>query len=968
MSAQEHPIYRFADCELDVRDRCLRVRGRSVVLAPKVFDMLALLVEHAGQVVGHDLLMATLWPRGDVPAANLDRHAARIRQALGGDAADGCCIESVPDAGFRLLAPVQRVDAAAAAGLPPAADATHARVPAHAEARRRPAGAGAGRRRNVAAAAAAPDARPARPHLPSIRLADQLRLLAIAVVLLLLLGGEYWWSHARAPAHPAFIADPGALAVVELNNLSGDAHDAWLGSALARMLATELDTGNLHALSAQRVRAARIGLPMPGKSGYPPADLATLQQRLGAHYVLSGGYIVSGTAAAPQLRVDVTLQDGGADAPVATTSRAAPLGDLPTLLASLGADLRKQLGQAPAAATTLAQIAAAQPPNAAVARHVGLALDALDQHAAAHARDELLQATALAPTYAPAYFDLSRAWATLGEHAKAVAAATQAAHASNPLSRVRQLQIDAQQAALDGDAARVIALRSDLVQMRPDDPDLRLQWIDTLIVAARHDAASRALAQAHALPAFAGDPRLELAQARLAARRGDHAAMLLHARQALAQARVRGAPDLVAEAALQSGIALQDDPTAEPLLRDAISGFDRTGNPQGEARAWQHLARLQGWRGQSAAARASDQKALALYQGIDDRDGEMTIAADLSQAAWQAGDRDGAAAALRSMLATARAAGDTRRQGWALTALATVTADDSASDAADQLYRQAIELDAQAGAHAQLAFAQASYADFLRMRGQLGQARAACSAAQAAEARVAPDERSLGADFQCAHITLEQGKVDVADAELRTIVTRALAAKDGFAAANARALLGRIAMGRGQWIDARAALQQALDGWTSLREIPGQATTAALLAVCARALHDTTARDQLAAQARQLRSHVTARAEVFELDVALAELQGLDGPSGPSLATLQKLAADATQRQWPGLAFEARLAALRVLEHGADHAVATARAHLVADAQHAGFGWVAQRAALAAPTAHVPARTHDTAGDAHPLD
>ncbi|HET7930560.1 MAG TPA: winged helix-turn-helix domain-containing protein [Rhodanobacteraceae bacterium] len=950
---QEPAIYRFAECELDVRERRLQVRGQAVTLTPKVFDALVLLVEHAGHAVSNGELTAALWPNGDVDESNLAMHIQRIRDALGGDEGESRLIETLPTPGYRFIAPVQKLTQATP--LPESTSVAPAIAPgatptndAGTNARRRDAGGETGRRRTPPAAASSSNASKPHHHLPSIRLGDQLRLLGIAVVLLALLGGEYWWSHSRN-AQPAYIPDANAIAIVDFNNLSGDAKDAWLGPALAPMLATELAAdGKLHALPEERVRAARTGLPAPDADGYSSKNLATLRQRLGAHYILSGGYSVSGGADAPQLRVDITVQDAGTDSIVASVTRTGAESALPALVAGLGADLRAHLGEAPASPTVLKQLAAAQPPDADAARHMGLALQALAQHAAARARDELLQAVAKAPSYAPAHLALSRAWSQLGYHANASAAVKQAAQHAAGLSRELQLQISAQQAALEGDAGKVIELRSDLVQLCPDNPEYRLRWINTLIVTARYDSAARALAQARKLPALASDPRLELATAKLASKRGDPGGAVAHARLALTQAQTRAAPGLIAEAELQLGIALGNDAKAEASLRSAIDGFNHVGDPQGEAQAWQSLGQLQGWRDQPAAARASYQHALVLYQGMHDLDGESAVYDSLSQVSWRAGDRDGTVTALKQALAIARETGDEARQARALTGLATATSDDSASDAAAGMYREAIQLDQKAGEDAQFAFAQASYADLLRMRGQFDQAEAMCKQAQATEGKLAAGERKLRADFVCTQIQLDRGDVAGADAALRTLVTRALAGKDAFDAANARSVLGQIAMGRGQWVEARAALQLALDGWAALKEKPGEATAAALLAVCAQALHDTKARDQLAAQARSMRAGINARAEVFQLDVALAELQGASGQREPSLAALDKLAADASQRQWPGLAFEARLAALRVLEHGSDHAaIRSARAALLADARHAGFGWVVQRATAA---------------------
>src|SRR5581483_1424144 len=429
--------------------------------------------------------------------------------------------------------------------------------------------------------------------------------------------------------------------------------------------------------------------------------------------------------------------------------------------------------------------------------------------------------------------------------------------------------------------------------------------------------------------------------------RDNRAAEISYARAALQQARQRGANGLIAEAELQLGIALYQDAQAEPMLRQAAADFRHIGNPHGEANAWQNLGNLQSWRNQIAQADESYQRAMTIYQGVGDLGGEAAIYDDLSDMLWSAGDRDGTEAALRRALAIARETNDPVREAWTLTGLATVLSDESASDEAAEMYRKAIALDDGAGERAHLAYVLSYYADLLRMRGKLDEARGTCAQAQAADRALEVSSRSFAADFECAQIALDRGEVDVAAAAFKTMEGNAIAAKDGFSAANAQLLQGQIAMGRRQWNNARDALRKSLQGWTDQKEAPGEATTSALLALCEDALHDEKTRDRLFAHARELRGRVTQRAEVFELDIALAELQAAAGQREQSLGSLRALTEDANKRNWPGLAFEARLAELRVLERGNDAAaIKSSRDALATDARKAGYGWVGERVAM----------------------
>ncbi|MBN8737525.1 MAG: winged helix-turn-helix domain-containing protein [Xanthomonadales bacterium] len=925
MSAQENPVYRFADCELDPRERRLTVRGQPVTLTPKVFDTLVLLVERAGHLVSKDELMSALWPRGFVHESNLTKHIWLIRHALGDGEDEGRCIETVPKLGYRFVAPVQKIACTGAA-----TGTTH-ELDGRKSTSTDPAW--------VAAASGA---------VPTIRRSDNLWLSATGVALVALLAGVLWWRNPRvAPARSLRVSDPGAMAIVDFSNLSGNAKDTWLGPALERMLATEVAaSGRLHAVSEELVRPARADLPNPEAGGYAPASLQTLQRRLGARYVLSGAYLVTGESDTPRLRVDLTVQDAQSGAAFATLSREGPVNDLPGLVARMGSDLRVRFGERVDPAI-LKRIALAQPASAEVARHLGFALQALDQFDAARARDELLQAIAQAPGYAPAYMQLGRAWAMLGYRARAVAASQQAVRYAEDLPDEVRLQIEAQQFTIQDAHAKAAGTLRELVTLRPLNPDYRLQLIGTLIADAKYDDAIAALAATRKLSAASEDPRIELAAADIEFARDRRAAAIPHARQALHQAQRRGETGLVAEAELRLGSALDQGNRAEPALRAAAADYHRIGNPHGEAHAWQNLGNLQATRNQVAAARETYQRAMTIYQGVGDLGGEAAIYDNLSNMLWQSGDRDGTETALRQALVIARETGDPVREAWTLTGLATVLADESASDEVAGMYRAAIALDRQAGARGHLAFALSTYADLLRVRGDLQAARAACAQAQETEQALDASSRTQAVAFECAEVALDRGDVDAAASSFMKIESLAAAARDDFTAANAQLVLGQIAMGRRQWRDARGVLQKSLSGWIAQQEKTGEATAQGLLALCDAELGDTAARGTAHARARELRAGINQRQEAFTLDVALAELAGTDDSPDQALASLRSLTDEADRRHWIGYAFEARLAQVRLLERGGHDVIAkTTRDALNTDARKAGFGWVGQRAAL----------------------
>ena len=462
MSLLVKPVYRFGRFELEPDERRLSEAGNPIALTPKVFNTLVLLVERAGHVVSKDELMKALWPRGYVDESNLTKHIWLIRRALGGGEDDSRFIETVPKIGYRFVAPV------AVGSASPAGTGASVSPPAPVE------------------GVAVPSRRDG--FLRWIRVA----LAGLAAALLVFAVG---WRLAGGPAAMLPAMRHGrTVALVGFSNLSQNPKDAWLAPALREMLGTELSvSGNVQVLPDELVRDASADLTAPAGGGYSPAALARLRQRLDADYAISGSYLVIGSADDARLRVDIALQDARTGALVTSVSNQSGVSDLIALVTRTGATLRNRLGIRTPDADTLGRIANSRPPNLDVARRLGFALDALHHYDAARARDELLEAVAEAPGYAPAYAYLAEAWSALGYRDKALAAAEQAAQNSAGLPPEQRLQAAAVVDGAHAEWSKAAAAWQALVRRRPASVDYRLQAIDAQIAAGGLAGAQRAL-------------------------------------------------------------------------------------------------------------------------------------------------------------------------------------------------------------------------------------------------------------------------------------------------------------------------------------------------------------------------------------------------------------------------------------------------------------------------------------------
>ncbi len=109
MSRETNHSYRFKSFRLDVEDRQLIHEGVPVQLEPKVFDVLALLVEHSGHLVEKDELLRSVWADSFVEETNVARAVYTLRKTLGDDGNGNKFIETVAKKGYRFVAEVTEV-------------------------------------------------------------------------------------------------------------------------------------------------------------------------------------------------------------------------------------------------------------------------------------------------------------------------------------------------------------------------------------------------------------------------------------------------------------------------------------------------------------------------------------------------------------------------------------------------------------------------------------------------------------------------------------------------------------------------------------------------------------------------------------------------------------------------------------------------------------------------------------------
>jgi TolB-like protein/DNA-binding winged helix-turn-helix (wHTH) protein len=220
-------ILRFDDFELDVRAGQLRKRGSRLRLQGQPLQVLAALLNRAGDVVTREELRSEIWSADTFVDFDHSLHnaIARIREALGDSPDSPRYIETLPRRGYRFVTPVERVGAQAPSDSPQSAPPSEVSV----------------------------TSRVSKPRAFVVT-----ALLALVVI-------AFVWL-ARTGTHPTSAAPRlNSIAVLPLSNLSGDPSEEFFADGMTDQLITDLaKVGSLRVVSRTsviRYKGTKTALP-----------------------------------------------------------------------------------------------------------------------------------------------------------------------------------------------------------------------------------------------------------------------------------------------------------------------------------------------------------------------------------------------------------------------------------------------------------------------------------------------------------------------------------------------------------------------------------------------------------------------------------------------------------------------------------------------------------------------------------
>lgn len=105
----ERPVFRIDALSVDLVRRVVKIDDKDIKLSPKEYDLLRLLVQHAGKVLTQKFLLANLWDEL-ADAQNLRVYVRQLRQKIEPDPERPQILLTETGIGYRLRAPDERHD------------------------------------------------------------------------------------------------------------------------------------------------------------------------------------------------------------------------------------------------------------------------------------------------------------------------------------------------------------------------------------------------------------------------------------------------------------------------------------------------------------------------------------------------------------------------------------------------------------------------------------------------------------------------------------------------------------------------------------------------------------------------------------------------------------------------------------------------------------------------------------------
>jgi DNA-binding SARP family transcriptional activator/TolB-like protein len=702
-----------------------------------------------------------------------------------------------------------------------------------------------------------------------------------------------------------------SIAILPMKNLSGQANQDWLSTALTETIGAELMAGgSIRLVSAESLHRMQQALTPPAGIGLTRKQLDAIGRDLGCELILTGNYLTVGST----LRVDVQMVNVATGDVVGAVSATEQQANLLALVDRAGDSLRERLHVGPARSSERDSIHATIPSPAAMQSYFA-GLDALRMRDGPRAADLLQRAIADDPRFGLAHAELSNTWKLLGYDGRASDEARLARTLSGPLSSENRLTVEGRFADASFDWPAAIVVYGRLWKTYRDNIEYGLSLANVLQIDNRVKEAQAVVEEMRRLPPpDADDPRIDLIESTIADRGGDFKRALEYSTRAVDKALAGHATLLLARARLKQGID-----------RNRMGELDSALEAMAESRA---LFESLGDRGGVADAIRWEGAVLARHDRLDEADAKLAAALETSRAqryirltteiliqqeaiAQKRNKLKEASAIGDAAVASAREGGDPNALDRAIAALAPIAKNVGDYDKARALYVEWKALNRRLGIPVTGLDNNIAVIDFLQ--GRLDQAAAEFDALVSSPPKSDDTNRALHLG-NLAIVRTYQG--DVAAAERLTgescHLYEKLKAMPALAACRVRLALVWIDQGRIAEAQAAvatidyAALKSRSPPWWDLARL---ATLLIAVGDTPRAASTLADADRLATQTEFIPD------QMVQLELAHARLDAVTGHSTQATALFAQAQRDAERFGLVSVAGEVRRAAAKLATH-----------------------------------------------------
>jgi tetratricopeptide (TPR) repeat protein/TolB-like protein len=784
----------------------------------------------------------------------------------------------------------------------------------------------------------------------------------------------------------------GSAPVLGFKNLSGRPDEAWLSTALAEMLTTEVGAGEkLRTIPGENVARMKMNLSLTDTESYGADTLRKIRASIGSDYVLLGSYLALGNG---QVRLDLRLENTSTGELLSSMSAQGTEMQIANLVAQVGVEIRKKLGAGQITPEDSEIVQVTLPSDPEAARTYVEALTRMRNFDTKGAQPLLERVIKSQPHFALAHLVMARAWKNLGYLERSKAETKLAFDYSSTLPRAERLSVEGAYDESIGQRAKAIEIYKSIWNFYPDEIGPGIALVDAQIADSQFKNAEAGIDALRKLPASGMENiQIDIDEARVAQGEGDFKREIEITHRNLERARSLDARSLEADMLFMESRPLEmlgDLKGGQKSCEQARDVYAALGDQAGVSRSITCAANMLADQGDNASARRMYDQAEAIAEKIGNKNAQEVNLHDIGIIVHDQGEYLAAKKIIEASLAIDRDTGYKVGIEQNLTSLGNIASDLGDMSGSEKLFRDALAISQEIGDRATEALVSNNLAAILYGYGNDTGAQAMFESAQAIYQQTGEKDGIALTDSNLGEIREELGDIEGAKAHVQEAITLSTETGNKQSSGTATLGMGQILREQGdlagahKFYDESLAIRTALGdkgavaetnafiadldnaegNYASAYELASKSAAEAhrekaadleaeVLAILARAavgLNKIPDAQNTVARAAALAKKSQERHSIAGVQIAQAEVDAATGKTEDAVKGLEAVLADMNRLGLVSVQFEARLA-LGEVQIKSPKTAAAGRETLSAlekDTTAKGFLFIAHRAHAAA--------------------